>query len=377
MYIKLVIFGKKPATDFADANYDGKVSMLDIGQTKLIILGKEKELTLVDHADRTVTLCRPVERVAIASLDGLRIPSQLGAADRLVGMSKRYITGAYDSGYVLLPVEAHPELKELPDIGSYTDPNLEVLLSLNPDVYFMYGGATGQKYADKIYESTLIPPLGLGGNVYKRIKIISDSGFDEYRLVGKVLGKEEEAEELISFMEEEIAKVTEVTSEIPDDEKPKVYLMFWPSGGRVTRTVANYEPLDIAGGINVAKGWTSAPYSVDVSKEQIIKWNPDIILVHSHFFHQISIEDVVFSDPVLQTTNAVKNRTVYYTKGHSCGWDPAMGIVEAIYMAKLLHPDKFKDWDMEKEGNEVLERFYGADGLYTKIRDSYDLYRWD
>jgi iron complex transport system substrate-binding protein len=39
-YIKLVIFGKKPATTFADANYDGKISMLDLGQTKLIILGR-------------------------------------------------------------------------------------------------------------------------------------------------------------------------------------------------------------------------------------------------------------------------------------------------------------------------------------------------
>ena len=60
-YIKLVIFGKKPATDLADANYDGKISMLDIGQTKLIILGKEKKLTLVDLADRTVTVPRPIE----------------------------------------------------------------------------------------------------------------------------------------------------------------------------------------------------------------------------------------------------------------------------------------------------------------------------
>jgi iron complex transport system substrate-binding protein len=60
-YIKLVIFGKKPATDFADANYDGKISMLDIGQTKLIILGKEKKLTIIDMNDRTVTVSKPIE----------------------------------------------------------------------------------------------------------------------------------------------------------------------------------------------------------------------------------------------------------------------------------------------------------------------------
>ena len=39
-YLKQVIFGKEPETTLTDANYDGKISMLDIGQTKLIILGK-------------------------------------------------------------------------------------------------------------------------------------------------------------------------------------------------------------------------------------------------------------------------------------------------------------------------------------------------
>ena len=35
-YIKLVIFGKKPSTKFCDANYDGRVSMLDVVQTCLL-----------------------------------------------------------------------------------------------------------------------------------------------------------------------------------------------------------------------------------------------------------------------------------------------------------------------------------------------------
>ena len=38
-YLKLVIFGKKPKTELADANNDGKISMLDVGQAKVIILG--------------------------------------------------------------------------------------------------------------------------------------------------------------------------------------------------------------------------------------------------------------------------------------------------------------------------------------------------
>jgi iron complex transport system substrate-binding protein len=87
-YIKLVIFGKKPATTFADANYDGKISMLDIGQTKLIILGKEKELTLVDQADRTVTVPMPIERVIDLDIEHARIMVALDVADKLVGIGR-------------------------------------------------------------------------------------------------------------------------------------------------------------------------------------------------------------------------------------------------------------------------------------------------
>jgi hypothetical protein len=47
-------------------------------------------------------------------------------------------------------------------------------------------------------------------------------------------------------------------------------------------------------------------------------------------------------------------------------------------MAKLFHPDKFEDLNVEKECNEILERFYGVDNLYTLILDKYyDFYRWE
>jgi hypothetical protein len=59
------------------------------------------------------------------------------------------------------------------------------------------------------------------------------------------------------------------------------------------------------------------------------------------------------------------------------GWDPATGLTETFYMAKLFHPDKFKDLDVEEKNNEILERFYGADGLYTWLLENYDFHRWD
>lgn len=77
----------------------------------------------------------------------------------------------------------------------------------------------------------------------------------------------------------------------------------------------------------------------------------------------------MLSDPDLQTVNAVKNKTVYYTKGWYMGWDPATGVAECFYMAKLFHPEKFSTLNVEKEDNAILKEFYGADGLYTWILD--------
>ena len=370
-YIKLVIFGKKPATTFADANYDGKISMLDIGQTKLIILGKEKKLTLVDMAERVVTLCRPVERVYAHSVHGTRTVVQLGAKDKLVAISasiKEFIYGEPGKSKYFSPLHrAAPELEDLPAAGSYKDPALEFILSLKPDVVL-----ASPSFADTIQENICIPVVAdavVGG----------DLSFRMHRVIGKVVGNEKEAEELISYVSERLDELTEVTSGIPDREKPKVYnAHLGPWRNDILQVMVRYDPIEIAGGINVA-GECSG-YGVDVPKEQIIKWNPDIILLGSSPTKErregTSIDDVL-SDPDLQSVNAVKNGSVYYTKGCMMGWDPVTVSVESFYFAKLFHPEKFEGLNIEDECNEILKKFYGVDGLYTWMSEHYSLYRWE
>ena len=377
-YIKLVIFGKKPATTLADANYDGKISMLDIGQAKLIILGKEKQLTLVDQADRTVTVPRPVEQViSLAALDSTRALIQLGAVDKIIGIGM-YSKPPCKEG---MPGDrwwspqcyVAPELMELPDVGSHRDPNLEQIVALNPDVVFQYAGLPD--VANAIQEKTNIPTVCVMGSA----KSFFD--FDMHSLVGKVIGKEERAEELISYANEKIDAITEVTSEISDSEKPKVYCISGCSRiHEITHTWSRYPPVELAGGILVAKSDVSSG-SYKVSKEQIIAWNPDVIMVHHSGPKSLEIgglsKEDVFTDPDIQIINAVKDERIYYTRGYMRGWDPATGLTEVLYMAKLFHPDKFKDLDVEKEGNEILERFYGVDGLYAEMTDACEYYTWE
>jgi len=368
-YTELIILEYRDRTELADAKYDGGINILDVTQIELIILGREKELTLIDQADRIVTVPRPIERVVPADLlDGVRTLIQLGAADKIVGISN------YAKNYALKPSDywspirdAAPELKDLQDVGGYTNPNIEIIASLKPDVVFEY--APIPDVADAIQEKTGIPVVCISSSQFD---------FDMHRIVGTVMGKEERAEELISYANEKTDEVTEVTSEIPEDEKPKVYCVSGCGGkSAITKTWGRYDPINIAGGINVAEEHVIDSGSSIVSKEQIIAWDPDIILIHGVSPpHAISIDDVL-SDPDLQTLNAVENGNVNYTKGYMIGWDPATGLTECFYMAKLFHPNKFEDVDEEDEGNEILETFYGVEGLYTEMLDRSDRYRWD
>jgi iron complex transport system substrate-binding protein len=360
-YIKLVIFGKKPVTTLSDANYDGKISMLDIGQAKLIILGKEKELTLIDQTDRTVTINKPIERVVTMFPTSTRAIMSLGLVDKIVGMDSSDHSYAYTDFLKVFPGE------KIPDVGSVFEPNAEFILSLKPDVVFAYTGSSS--YLDtykEFQEKTGIPVIGYSsGATY-------DHMFGAIKDMTKVLGKEKMAEELISYANEKIEEVTEVTSEMPDSEKPNVLFL----RASITRPGVVHESIDLAGGINVARECTGR--NVEISKEQIIEWNPDIILIHcssstckredSSLVCRLNVEDVL-SDPVLQTVNAVKTHKVYYTQGafNLVGADYPRVITELLYMATLFHPDEFENLDLEKEGNEVFERFYGVDGLWTEI----------
>jgi len=367
-YIKLVIFGKKPSTEFCDANYDGRVSMLDVVQTKLIIVGKEGELTLRDCAKRVVTVSKPVKHVVSVSIDDLRTLCALGAVDKIVARS--YYVDKYAE--TLIPVVAYPEIKEIPSVGSYTEPNLELIVSLEPDVIFMYGGS--ERYVDaanSVQEKTGIPVVC----IYHRTEMGYDFSLRAFRIMGWVLGKEEQerAEELIAYTAEKVRELTDITSRIPESEKPRVYFFSAHRASFIERAIPCYQPIDIAGGINVA-GELPTCSVTEVSIEQIIKWNPDIILVHCFSKEpKITVESIL-SDPRLQTVNAVKNKRVYYTKGFYIGWDPASGLAEAYYLAKIFHPDIFKDLDVEAVGNEIFKEFYGVDGLYTYILEYFGKY---
>ena len=145
------------------------------------------------------------------------------------------------------------------------------------------------------------------------------------------------------------------------------------SDSDITVTTSVYEPIEIAGGVNLAGDLYPSTWwgHSEVSKEQIIDWDPEVILVCNPSKEQKYVTaEQVLSDPTLQTVSAVKNGRVYNTKGWYAGWDPATGLCECLYLAKLFYPDRFEDLNGEEECNSILEEFYDTPNLYDWIMEN-------
>jgi len=364
-YVRGIITSTEDATQFADANYDGKIDEDDIAQIELIIAGEEEELTILDMSNRTVTVPMPVERIISTSgYDITRTLVMLDATDKIASC-------AFPTEGEWSPLwYAAPQLVDLPDTrgpgqghAAGRGFNIELAVSLDPDVIFLWSWEALN--ADEIMEKSQVPTIVVGS--------YSDGlwAADMFRIIGAVTGKDKKARDLINYTKEQIDEIAKITSEIPDEEKPLVYAT--DGSGKITRCCGALSVVEWAGGLNAVEYSDST--NIEVSKEQVIKWNPDVILLH--FANPEKIEAVI-SDPVLQDVNAVKNGRVYSVRVGLGGWGTWGSQLSMInYLAKLFHPDEFEDLDVEERNNEIMEHFYGVDGIYTDMIEEHYLYKWD
>jgi len=359
-YVKLIFFGKKPETELADAKYDGKINPLDFIQIKLIIVGKEKELTLVDSADRLVTVNKPVERVVIAYwIDAATTLQALKAEDTVVG-----VTDVIVNKPILFP-----ELSELPCIGGlYPCLDYEKILELEPDVVLTGGAAVGMTSYDEIQDTiqSLNPDI-----VVLRFDHCDPSSYtDEVKKLGYIFDRGEEAEELIDFIEGHLSTIEERVSDIPSDERTKVYIEFFMDYYTSGEGTVFNEYIEMAGGKNIFSDISGYIFAAD--PEAVIACNPGVIIhnVGGAYAGKVNYEtddvtalrdkrDEIMNRPGFATIAAVESGRVYTT-----GSDvvlTAIYFVGVAYYAKWFYPELFDDLDPNAIHQEYLDRFLHID----------------
>ena len=138
------------------------------------------------------------------------------------------------------------DLSELPTMGSIMEPDLETILSLNPDVYLVYNPfyymfAHLEEMQEKLPGVTFVCL-----DMFWPIK--PEKQLEEMTKLGYIVNKRDEAEEFIDWYNGYMGKIKERTAELSEDEKPRVYVEWNPMFG----TMWSEFPLcDIAGGITI------------------------------------------------------------------------------------------------------------------------------
>ena len=342
-YVKLIFFGKKPETELADAKYDGKINPLDFIQIKLIIVEKEKEITVVDSAGRTVTIYKPVKRIIALTTDAAELLRAIEAEDKIVGVGS----------YVVDDEIFFPELSKLTSLGSFSKPDKEKVVELEPDIVVVYT-FTAKKLD--------IPGITiLGFDCYK-----PESMEEELEKLGYILEKEEEAEAFFDYIEGYTDAISDRVAGLSDDERVQVYL----------ENKFDYEPnvkdsgvdrmCTIAGGINIAG---DLPAGV-VDPEWVIEENPPIIIKQAprgvasgydedDYTGMKETRDDIMNRPGWNTLTAVKNGRVYIQAADIIA-QPSY-VVGIAYMAKWFYPELFEDLDPKVIHQEYLTRFQHLD----------------
>ena len=365
-YIKLAIFKKKPETKLADANYDGKVSMLDVGQTKLIILGKEKKLTVIDSADRTVTIKKPIDRVVLTSrFEEFIMLEGEDAFGKIVGWNRGYWEGRRQWFWEKY-TDAFPEIEEIPDLGyPYKGTfSVEEAVVLKPDVVLM---SMWEHHCEEVWKR--LEQAGVPVVFTDYLAMSLETYTKSTLLLGYVLDKEERAQEAMEFYKEHTNIVYSRLDEIEGRPKPKVYM---ESGGRKWNA---YGPEKLQGAMVVSAGGENiAKITGEISPEYVLDANPDVIVMTGSNWpgNPGTVKLGYYADPeesreLLKARvdrpgwnllNAVINQRIYSVHhSHAHIYD----CITLQRFAKWFYPDVFEDIDPEKNWEEFHEKFFPVD----------------
>src|SRR5262245_31983840 len=220
---------------------------------------------LTDITGRTITIPSRVNRVADPWHANNGMVLMMGAADKIVATTLQAKRQPWFR-------KVFPRIEQVPAaFDEAGDVNIETLIAARPDVVLMaYGGtlprwkATADAYG--------IPLFMMPNTSLTDLKTTA-------RMTGDVLGPRESARaaEWIRYFDENIRRVTAVTSRLPASERPRV--LHTATGTILTidgvKTVID-DWITVAGGVNAA---TVVSNARPVSMEQIAAWDPDVIIV--------------------------------------------------------------------------------------------------
>ena len=320
----------------------------------LVSCGFAQERVFVDDAGREVVLDEEISRIVVTGPLG-QIAVFAIAPEKLVGLCS-----AWDSAAAAYIDEEEYDLPVIGQIyGGKGNVNLEALMATQPQVVIDVGEPRGDIVADlnALQEQTGLP--------FVHISAYIESMDKTYARLGELLGMKEESKVLSDYCAETYAKVKALADRV--EKKRLLYVVGEVGLGVIAKGSYHSAVIDmLSDNLAVLESPSSKGTGNAVDLEQILNWNPDVIL-----FSQFDDFAVVGADPIWQSINAIAADTYYEVPVGPYNWmgfpPGVQRLLGMLWMGKVVYPEA-ADYDMYEETARHFELFY-----HSKLtREQYD-----
>ena len=259
--------------------------------------------------------------------------------------------------------------QDLPNFGMGDAVNYEAVIAANPTIAINSGKINDAMVSDcdALSESLGIPVVAVDNEL--------NNSAEAFRFMGELLGVEDHAEELAQYAEQVFTDIN-VLSDIPEEKKVSVYfgngedsLETAPRGSQ------HAQILDAINAVNVADLELGDGSRVQISAEQLLAWDPDVIVVNGEPKADKSgssaAEDIL-SNPDYASLKAVQDQKVYGTPNAPFSWvDRPAGpnrLIGMRWFSALIYPEYIK-CDINEEIHKFFDLFYHVDLSYEQLEN--------
>lgn len=245
-------------------------------------------LTVTDMTGRTVELAGPAEKIVVLTAADCEIIYALGAGDTVIGRGE----------YCNYP----EEVADITSVESGGNTNVEQIIALQPDVVIMSIMAQTEEQVNAIENAGIKVVITDAANI--------DDVYAAIRLIGNVVDKNEQAEQIVADMQ---AAFADIENKVKDATLDKtVYFEVSPLEWGLWTAGSNTFMDEIAQMLGLTNIFADVDGWGEVSQEQVLERNPDYIVTVTMYFGEgpTPSEEIVSRDG-WQNLNAIVNGNVY------------------------------------------------------------------
>lgn len=320
---------------------------------------EENTVTIIDHADREVTVPTNPKKVAILGI--LPLPAMLtiylDSAESIVAMEPASMNAAKNG----ILSELYPEVLNVStDIMDGDDINIESLIALDPEIVFYNAGDTTD--LEKL-ENAGLTAVAVSPTKWKYDCIET---YNEWMSLLDQIYPDHAGDRETLVTQYSTDKYNEIQKAVSDvEDKQKVLFLFqYDENTMITSSASFFGEwwCNAVGAVNVAHDVNADNANAVITMEQVYEWDPDVIVITN--FTPTTPEDLynnAIGDDDWSNVTAVKDKRVYKMplgsyRTYTPGVDTPMTLE---WLAQAVYPEIFSSYDVKNDVKDYYKTLYG------------------